>query len=291
MTISEALRLGGLELAKAARSTELEVHQTRREARWLLGLSLGLEEASILAFPERELDQSQVRDYQELVARRASGVPFAYLAGRREFAGLELLVDDRVLVPRPETEHLVEAALALLADQPHPLVLDLGTGSGNVAIAIAASRPGVRVLAVELDPGAAALARRNVHRHQLGDRVGVIIGDWATALDAHTVDLVVSNPPYIAVGDPEVAFGVRSFEPALALWAGSDGLAALEALLASLARAQCRAPVLSEIGARQGAQIGPLAAAFGRQLIALASDLAGLPRIAHLSSPALPLKD
>jgi release factor glutamine methyltransferase len=281
VTLVEATSMAAERLAAASNATRLEA---RREARLLLHLATGLSEASQLAHPEREVDADAEGLFLRLLERRAAGEPFAYLAGRREFYGLELAVDRRVLVPRPETEHLVEAALEYLAERPRPQrVLDLGVGSGAVAVALAAADRALEVLAVDVELGAAVVAQRNLAVHHL--RVPVLVADWADALAAEAIDLVVSNPPYIALDDPELAAEVQRHEPHRALFAGSDGLLEVERLLTSLERAGCRAPVLCEIGSAQEPHLEALARRCGRALVRLDRDLAGLPRIAHFSSP------
>ncbi len=259
--------------------------EARREARLLLQLATGLSEASQLAHPERELEAEGEGHFLQLLERRANGEPFAYLAGRREFYGLDLAVDARVLVPRPETEHLVAAALEHLARRPRPQrVLDLGVGSGAVAAALAATDRTLEVVAVDIDLGSAAVARRNLAMHQL--KVPVLVADWADALVAGTVDLVVSNPPYVALDDPQLAADVREHEPHRALFGGVDGLLEVERLLSSLERAGCGAPVLCEIGGTHNESLlAAVAQRRGRRLVRLDHDLAGLPRIAHFSSP------
>lgn len=282
MTLATATSMAAERLVAASSADRLEA---RREARLLLELATGWSEASQLAHPDREVDAEAEVRFRKLLERRAAGEPFAYLAGRREFFGLDLAVDSRVLVPRPETEHLVEAALEYLSARPRPRrVLDLGVGSGAVAAALAATDPTLAVVAIDIEVGAAVLACRNFAGHRLN--VAVLVGDWAEALAAEAIDLVVSNPPYIAVDDPQLAGGVRDYEPPRALFAGSDGLFEVERLLASLERAGCHAPVLCEVGSSHfEPQLAALAGRCRRRLVRLDRDLAGLPRIAHFSSP------
>lgn len=263
----------------------------RREARRLVALALDAPEVAVLAHPERQLDDATVARLEVLRTRREAGEPYAYIAGRREFYGLDFQVDDRVLVPRPETEHLVEVALTELEAEPAPLVVDLGTGSGCIAVALAVSLASLVVVAVDRSLGAAALALTNARRHGVASRVRVVVGDWASALDASGVRLVVANPPYIAHTDLEVEPGVARWEPASALFGGPDGLEAIRAMLETLRQAHSHAPVWCEIGARQADDLRHAAATAGWSVTAVQADLAGLPRLARLVSATSAGKD
>jgi release factor glutamine methyltransferase len=249
-----------------------------REALLLLGAVLGWSEAQVLARDTAEVPPQAAATFATLLARRLRGEPVAYLLGRREFWGRPFAVDDRVLVPRPETEHLVEAALAQPLP-PLPHILDLGTGSGCLAVTLALEIPGSRVIAVDRSPGALAVARRNAVA--LGASVRLLGSDWAAAVAVGRFDLVVANPPYLdpmAPPGPEVA----DWEPAGALWGGIDGLEVIGRMLHSLAPLPPATPVLVEIGAGQLGALGDLAAALGWQIADSRSDLAGIPRIVDL---------
>jgi len=210
---------------QAARARGLE----RLDAHLLLAHVLGQSRAWLLAHGEDPLAPAQAAAFEALADRRASGEPFAYLVGEREFHGLSLAVNDAVLVPRPDTETLVEWALELLAgplrETAQPAVLDLGTGSGAIALALKNACPRARVWAVERSAGALAVARANAQRLALDVRFAQ--GDWWEALvdepDVPTFDLVVSNPPYIAADDPHLV--ALTHEPLSALVAGEEGLA------------------------------------------------------------------
>jgi release factor glutamine methyltransferase len=218
-------------------------------------------------------------DYPALVARRAAGEPVAYLTGRRAFWTLDLAVTPAVLVPRPETETLIEAALALAARPPRR-ILDLGTGSGALLLAALGEWSGALGVGVDRSAGALAVARANARACALDGRAAFVRGDWGAAL-AGPFDLILSNPPYVADGGP-VAPGVAAFEPGEALFAGPDGLAAYRALLPDVAR--LLAPeglAVIELGAGQAPAVAALAAAVG-----LAGgtrpDLAGIDRVLWL---------
>ena len=177
-------------------------------------------------------DGVQVR-YRELISKRASGVPVAYLTGQREFWSLPLEVNDHTLIPRPETEHLVETALELIRTEDLRRIADLGTGSGAIALAIRSERPGCDVVATDISEAALALAQDNAARLDISG-IDFRLGDWCEALAGETFDLIVSNPPYVADNDPYLHQGDLRFEPRLALAAGTDGLDAIRRILAGV---------------------------------------------------------
>ncbi|HVL37391.1 MAG TPA: peptide chain release factor N(5)-glutamine methyltransferase [Burkholderiales bacterium] len=209
MTLAQALAAAGLE---------------PREARLLLAAAAGLPEASVLAHPQRPLSPEAERRFAAFAERRRAGEPVAYLLGRKEFYGLELEVDAAVLIPRPETELLVELALA----RPFASVLDLGTGSGAIALALKRHRPHARVVAVDSSAAALALARRNAQR--LGLQVELRQGHWLQAASGERYEAIVSNPPYVAMGDPHLP--ALRHEPPAALLGGADGLDAIREIAA-----------------------------------------------------------
>lgn len=251
-----------------------------REAHLLLGHVLALGEASLLAHDEMDVAHSDEVAFEALLARRLAGEPVAYLVGSKEFWGRPFAVDSRVLVPRPETEHVVEAALALAPSLPRrPRILDLGTGSGCLAVTLALEIAGSSVVATDRAPGALAVARANATA--LGARVGLLAADWAAPLPAAAFDLIVSNPPYL---DPtgEVAPEVAQWEPGGALWAGPGGVDAYRELLRSLATARPGTPLLLELGLWQVDAIVEIGAATGWRLTTVRNDLAGIARVAEL---------
>ena len=192
----------------------------------LLAHVLGVAKETLYAHPDMELSHGAMRRYRELVARRAKGEPVAYLRGFKEFYGLRFLVDPRVLIPRPETETLVEAARSAIAGRSLTVV-DLGTGSGAVAIAIAAHEPAARVIASDLSADALAVARANAVELGVAERIEFRAGDLLGPI-SETVDMVVANLPYLRDDALDVLVGERTslaFEPRLAVAAGTDGLA------------------------------------------------------------------
>jgi release factor glutamine methyltransferase len=251
-----------------------------RETRWLVGLALGLSETALLARAADTIAADRLDHVRQLVARRLSGEPFAYLAGEREFYGRPFLVDRRVLVPRPETEHLVEETLRL-PGAPRGF-LDVGTGSGAIALTLALELPRARVVASDLSPAALAVAALN--RRRLRAPASLLAADGTAGVDLAAIDVVVSNPPYVAEDDPEVEPGVRAHEPFAALFADDGGFAILERLIADVTASPVRW-LLLEIGAGQADRIASRARAAGFSSVRFAADLAGHPRVAILGRP------
>ncbi len=219
---------------------------------------------------------AQVR---ELVKRRLSGEPVAYIVRRREFWSLDFEVDSSVLIPRPETELLVEIALETLPIETHSRVLELGTGSGAVALAIAHDRPNARVTATDVSAPALVLACRNAERLEIGN-VTFLAGSWYEPVGAMHCDLIVSNPPYVAADDPALSSGDNSHEPRAALTPGRTGLEAIEQILAR-AREHLRSGgwLAVEHGAEQGAAVRALFSRHGLSTIRTRQDLAGHERV------------
>lgn len=250
----------------------------RAEARRLAGLALGRAPGWIVAHPEFELNPAQHALLRELAALRADGVPFAYLAGEREFHGRAFAVDRAVLIPRPETEHLVEWALEL--DLPAAAtVLDIGTGSGCIALTLAAERPGWRVTGTDLSRDALSVASRNRARLAL-ERVELLAGDRLHPVADRRFDLVVSNPPYVAAGDRHLERGDLVHEPELALVAGRHGLDVLAGLVADApGHLEADGWLLLEHGYDQAASVRELLRDRGFADVASRRDLAGIERV------------
>lgn len=255
------------------------IEAPRAEARLLLRAATGWTPERLLAEPHAEIPEPAARRMARLVEARAARTPMAYVLGEREFWSLRLYVGPGVLVPRPETETLVEAALAAFADRLAPLrILDLGTGSGCLLLALLHEYRNATGVGVDRSAEALAIAAANAHRLGFADRALFVRGDWGRAL-AGTFDLIVANPPYVATGEldglePEVAL----HEPRAALDGGADGLDAYRALLPDLARLLAPEGIAClEIGAGQGSALRELGEAVGLG-VAARPDLAGIPR-------------
>jgi len=246
------------------------------DAELLLAGVLGCTRAALAAQSGRELAPSEAAALDAWAARRAAGEPIAYLTGRREFWSLEFEVTPDVLVPRPETELLVELALAAIAGIARPSVLDLGTGSGAVAIAIAHERPDAAVLATDASAAALALAARNAARLVPG-RLRLAQGSWYEAAGESRFHAITANPPYLAGGEPALA--ALAHEPREALVAGPLGTEALAAVCAGApARLAPGGRLCVEHGATQDAAVRAMMAAAGLTGVVAHRDLAGLPR-------------
>jgi release factor glutamine methyltransferase len=264
--------------AEAALCTRLAVSSPSAalDATLLLAHVLGLSRAALAARPELVLTAAQAARLGRLAARRAAGEPLAYLTGRREFWSLVIDVTPDVLVPRPETELLVEWALQILAGRPGPAVLDLGTGSGAIALAIAHERPDAKITAVDISEPALAVARGNAVRLALAN-LQFVAGNWFEPVATARFDLIVSNPPYVAAGDPALA--ALAHEPRVALVAGDDGLRALESICTRAGSGLVTGgSLLVEHGASQGARIRAWMAQSGLGGIESRRDLAGHER-------------
>jgi release factor glutamine methyltransferase len=264
MTVGQALRQAIAEKGLAP-----------SEARMLLAHASGLSRVALIAHPERELGVDVQRAFEALVSRRCAGEPIAYLLGVREFYGLELQVSPAVLIPRPETELLVDLALSRL---PHGgKVLDLGTGSGAVALAIKASRPDANLMAV--DSSVEALALASVNARQLGLAVDFVEGDWFSPLAGHRFDLVVANPPYVADSDPHLDQGDLRFEPRRALASGPLGLDALSKIACGAsAHLSVGGWLMAEHGHTQADEVRLLWRKAGFRDVSSCDDLAGIAR-------------
>ncbi len=233
----------------------------RRDAEILLGFVTGKTRTYILAFGETALSDRECEQLDDLLARRERGEPVAHLVGVREFWSLPLFVSPATLIPRPDTECLVEQALKRLPEQPCR-ILDLGTGTGAIALALASERPDCQITAVDVMPDAVALALRNAEHLGISN-VTILSSDWFSALAGQHFDLIVSNPPYIDEHDPHLAMGDVCFEPRSALVAAQEGLADLAWIIAQSRRfLRAGGWLLLEHGWQQGEAVRAL---FGNQ--------------------------
>ncbi len=269
-TLAEALADARASLAEIDAAGDAEI---------LLAHALGTTRSRVLAFPDMTVAPAAQAAYAVLVAERARGVPVAYLRGTKEFWSLELSVDPRVLVPRPDSELLVELSLSSLRGRTDPHVADLGTGSGAIGLAIASERRDAIVHLVDASAAAVDVARGNAAALGLA-QVRVLHGDWCAPLppDAR-YDLIVSNPPYLAADDPHLAGPQLAHEPRMALVAGPTGLEALEMIAAQApARLAPGGWLYLEHGAQQGGQVRAVLLAAGLEAVATHRDLAGHER-------------
>jgi release factor glutamine methyltransferase len=251
----------------------------RLDAEVLVMHVTGLTRAQLITHGEQLLSAPQAQSLHELLARRARGEPVAYLTGQREFWSLPLHVTPDVLIPRPETELLVERALAHVPAGAARTLADLGTGSGAIALALAHERPRCRIIATDTSERALAVARANAARCKLTN-VEFRQGEWLAALDHERVDLIVANPPYVALADPHLSEGDVRFEPRAALASGPDGLDAIRLIAAqSPARLTTGGWLLLEHGFDQPAAVRSILAEHGFQDITLYRDLAGHARV------------
>lgn len=277
VTIGDLLRQGRRALAAA---TGFE--PSPREANLLLKHVLGLDEASLLARRDEAVAAGAAARFRQLLDRRLRGEPVAYLLGEREFYGRPFSVDPRVLIPRPETEHLVEAALALELPAS-PRLLDLGTGSGAIAVTLALEIPGARVVATDLSLPALQVLRSNVHRHGATGRVAAVLGDLGAAFRLDRFDLVVSNPPYVDPRSADLSPEVRDFEPHLALFAPGSGRGVLERLLDEARALRPGIHLLVEIGYDQATWLrSAVAEGWHLELVEIVRDYGDIPRTAVL---------
>ncbi|MCP3725420.1 peptide chain release factor N(5)-glutamine methyltransferase [Paraburkholderia sp. CNPSo 3272] len=264
------------------------------EARILLMHVLGWRRTELITRGDEALDAARVDAYRALEARRVRGEPIAQLVGAREFYGLDFDVTPDVLIPRPDTELLVETALAALEGIAQPRVLDLGTGSGAIAVALAAARPDARVWAVDRSAAALEVAARNAAKlldaQRPGGPLAFVAGSWYDTLDAALrFEAIVSNPPYIASGDPHLEQGDLRFEPRGALTDEADGLTALRAIVAGAPARLAPGGVLwMEHGYDQAAAVRALLNDAGFRDVRSERDLAGIERISggRLAQPA-----
>ena len=279
-----ASRLAGLSVAsllEAARLAGID----RLDAQLLLAAILDRPRAWLLAHDDDCISAEAETRWQALLARRVAGEPLAYLLGEKEFHGLTLEVSSAVLVPRPDTETLVEWALELLPTDAAATVVDLGTGSGAIALALARSRPLACITAVDASDAALDVARRNGQRHGLAVRW--LVGDWFAGLGEERFRLIVSNPPYIAEGDPHLA--ALQHEPIGALCSGADGLEALRRIVAAAPpHLEPGGWLLLEHGHDQAEAVRALLVQAGLSDPQTRRDLAGVPRCTGAQRPAAP---
>jgi release factor glutamine methyltransferase len=249
----------------------------RRDAELLLAYVFGCDPTALLTHPERLLSAQQAEHFETLLNRRLANEPLQYLTGEQEFFGLPFEVSPAVLIPRPETEHLVEAVLERFDRDANPRIVDVGTGSGSIAVAIAHRLKRSRVIAVDISLAALELARRNAERHGVIDRVTLRQSDLLAGADDAEFDVVVSNPPYIG-SEEKLEPQVADYEPGSALYAGPTGLEIYERLIPQANRAlKPQGWLMMEIG--YGQRAGLEALLRGWREVSFVADLKGIPRV------------
>jgi release factor glutamine methyltransferase len=282
-SIAETILQGAHRLRKAG------VPEARREAGSLLAYVLGRDRSFILTHAEDAIAEEQADRFREYLERRAQGEPLQYITANQEFFGLDFEVTKDVLIPRPETELLIETALKLFAEPADaPFICDVGTGSGCIVITLMQQLKQARAVAVDISPEALAVARRNAVRHSVAERIDFVLSDCLAALNSRKLrpsfDLIVSNPPYVEEGAmADLQREVRDFEPRSALAAGADGLTIIRRLLLEAANfLKAGGYFLFEIGFNQVAAVRELLDPKIWKLIDIHKDLQGIPRTVAL---------
>jgi release factor glutamine methyltransferase len=268
----------------AARLARAGIETARLDAEVLMAEAAGVARTALAAGAARP-DAGALARFEAMVARRAAREPLAYVVGHREFFSLDFEVNPAVLIPRPETETVVECALDFLSGRAEASVLDLGTGSGAIAVAIAVNAPQARVVATDISEVSLEVAQRNARSHRCADRIRFVAGDCYGALehgwDGGPFDLIVSNPPYVAEAEADtLAPEVREFEPRAALVGGPDPLVFYRRIASGLERwLHCRGEVIVEVGAGQARAVARIFETAGCVNFAIVRDLAGVERV------------
>ena len=276
---ASVFRVGAILRSGASRLADAGIDDAYREARLLLSLALGVP-AKALVSPETPIGDADATRFAAYVARRAAHEPYSRIAGTREFWSLPFLLSPDTLDPRPDSETLVEAALARLPDRAAPLrLLDFGTGTGALLLALLSELPNAHGLGVDRAPGAVETARRNAAALGLAARARFIAGNWGAGLD-EPADVILSNPPYIPTRQlADLPLDVARFDPGLALDGGSDGLQAYRELAPDMARLmKAGGFAVCEIGIGQGPVVAPIMAQAGLETVAKRCDLSGVER-------------
>jgi len=283
MKIADALRRAAEFLKENA--------DARRDAALLLGFVLNRERAFLIANDDRDLSDEEIERFFELIERRALGEPIQYIIGRQEFFGLEFEVNEDVLIPRPETEILVEAAIEILREKENPYFCDVGTGSGCIPISILANLENAKAVAVDISSDALAIARKNAEKHQVAEKIEfyesdvfAVFSNLKSKIQNPKFDLIVSNPPYIPNKDlPDLPREVRENEPHIALFGGDAGTEIVARLLADAPKyLENDGWLMFEIGFTQGDAVRAMINEKFWRLIKIKDDLAGIPRIVIL---------
>jgi len=281
MNVADAIQTATRTLAEAG------VAEPAKEARSLLAFALTRETSFLIAHPEYELTEKETAEYVGYVERRTAREPFQYITGRQEFYGLDLLITPDVLIPRPETEILVEAAIEIIGKTGHPSFCEIGVGSGCISISILKNVPAANAVGTDISDAALAGARRNAEMHGVADRLTLQKSDVLDGIPG-TFDLIVSNPPYVPAKDiASLQAEVRDFEPHLALDGGDSGLDIVERIVSEApAHLNPAGWLLMEIGFDQSPRVGNLFDKAVWETAQFLPDLQGFPRIAKARSRA-----
>ncbi|HKN35759.1 MAG TPA: peptide chain release factor N(5)-glutamine methyltransferase [Terriglobales bacterium] len=262
------------------RLTATHVGSPRMNAEVLLMFTLNCDRAYLYAHPERQLSGDEKNRYDEALAQRSRGVPSQYITGHQEFWGMDLIVSPAVLIPRPETEHVIETVLPLARATTSPKIADVGTGSGCIALALAKELPEAEIHATEISPAALEIARANAVRHQMESRIQFHQTDLLKDLEPNSFDFVVSNPPYVGESEEDqVQLEVRKFEPRRAVFAGPTGLEVIEQLIpAACAALKPDGWLVMEMSVSIADGVRQLLGSW--RDMRTANDLQGIPRVA-----------
>ena len=282
MTLHEALERGALQLGAGPHP-----EKARRDAEVLLLHASGRSRTDLLAHGEDEFSLAESLRYKSLLDRRAKGEPIQYITGETEFYGLPFRVTPDVLIPRPETEHLVETVVALARSFAAPRIVDIGAGSGAISVALAHHLPKARITTTDLSEAALAIARENVRSNGVADRICFLQGDLLAPLAGEKFDIIVSNPPYVPARDRDsLSVEVREYEPSLALFAGEDGLDIYRRLIpAAFVALTSGGFIALEIGYGQADAVQNFLRAAGFAQIEFTPDLQSIPRVAAAQRP------
>jgi release factor glutamine methyltransferase len=261
------------------RLSDAGVPSPRMNAELLLMFTLGCDRAYFFAHPERELSPDESARFEQALAKRSNGIPAQYITGHQEFWGIDFLVNPAVLIPRPETEHVIETVLPLAHSLDRPRIVDVGTGSGCIAVALAQELPQAEIHGTDSSKLALETARANAARHQLEKRIAFHRTDLLAGLGKKSFDLVISNPPYVGESEEDqVQLEVRKFEPRNAVFAGPTGTEVIEQLLPQ-AKAALKPGgwLVMEISGTIAEPVRRLLSAW--QSVEITNDLQGIPRV------------
>jgi release factor glutamine methyltransferase len=282
MPLNEFLRIDEA-LDGAISALDASSDSPRLDAELLLARALDVPRSYLFAHPDDTMDPDAAERFSQSVARRADGMPMAYITGEKEFWSMTLIVSPDTLVPRPDTETLVDQALIRIPRRKSLDVLDLGTGSGAIALAIARERPLCNVVATDVSVGAIAVARENARQHELPN-VEFLEGSWTDPVRERQFDLIVSNPPYVASGDAHLK--ALKYEPLSALDAGPEGLDAIRQIAATAGTVlKSGGELLLEHGAEQADAVAEVLKQHGWTGITNVKDMSGQPRVSSATRP------